>query len=689
MAGANSNIQLTDLDFDNIKNNLKTYLQSQNIIKDANYDGSVLSILLDILAYNTHYNAYYLSMVANEMFLDTATKRNSVVSISKLLGYTPKSVRSCSTIVDIEITGLNSTYFSIPKYTKFISEQINGIYYTFVTDTNYYQSASSNGSVSLQNVILVEGEPISTSIVYSKQSNPTATFLIPDVNVDIDTIEIVVQKSVSDRTSAIYKKSDPAITLDSNSLVYFVEETNDGYYQVYFGDGILGKALQDGNVILMSYLVSSGSSSAGASQFNIIDPLTVTYNTLTVTSTTPAFGGQGRETIDSIKFSAPKYYSSQNRAVTTQDYISALTNNSYNFSFDSINVWGGQENDPPVYGTTFISLKPTGAYNLTQSQKDIILSKIINPISVVTVQPQIIDPDYVYIKIVTDVVYDPKKTILSASQISDIVRQAIYSYSNSNLNNFNSTFSFPELMYAIQFSDTSIVTNDCQVTLQKKFLPNLTVPYTYTIDFGSPLNRGILYTGISSSPAMQFYSKSGEISILDGIFIEEIPSSSGGINSISISNKGYGYTSTPTVTITGDGTGATAHAVLVNGSIRNIVIDTPGSDYTQASVSISGGGGQMAQAYAIITGNIGQLISYYYNSNNQKVIFDNTAGTVDYSTGIVTLNDFNPLNIDNPLAQLTINANPKSNIINSSRNRILTIDILDPNSVVINVIAKT
>jgi hypothetical protein len=686
MAGANSNIQLSELDFNQIKQNFKTYLESQDVIKDADYEGSVLSILLDILSYNTHYNSYYLNMITNEMFLDTASKRNSVVSKAKLLGYVPKSIKSCKATIDFTLNNLTSSYLYLPKYTKFVSEDIDGSRYTFLTLTSYYKDATNN-SVTIPQITLIEGEPIATRAVYSKQTNPDSKFTIPEKNVDLDTLEVMVQTSTVDGTAYTYKKGNYSITLDGTSKVYFIEETNEGYYQIYFGDGILGKALDDGNVVLLNYVVCSGISSVGANTFSIVESVP-SLSPPIVVSTSAAIGGRERESISSIKYSAPKSYSAQNRAVTYQDYISALLNNDQNISFDAVNVWGGQDNDPPVFGQVFMSMKPTGGYTLTASEKEIIKNKIIRPFSVITVDPQIIDPDYVYINVVANVIYDPNKTILTLTEIQKKVKDAIFAFSNETLNTFNSTFSFPDLMYRVQFSDPSIITNECEILLQKKFLPNLEVPTTYNLDFGSALRKGILSSGISSSPSMSFYDKSGTVSVINGINIEEIPTSSGGIDKISVTNKGYGYTSIPTVTINGDGFGATARAVVVDGSIREIVIDQPGFDYTIATVTIEGGSGQLGQAYASIVGRYGKLDSYYFNSNYQKVIFDENVGTVDYQTGIVTLENFNPLNVNNPLAQLTISANPKSNIIYSSRNRILTIDPFDLSSVVVNVTAK-
>lgn len=688
MSGKNANIQLTALDFDLIKKNLKTYLSSQAVLKDANYEGSVLSILLDILSYNTYYNGYYLNMIANELFLDTASKRQSVVSIAKLLGYTPDSIHSCIGIINFTIHGLNVPDFTLPKNTKFLSEQINNKYYTFVTKDDYYGSVE-NSSITFENVELIEGEPSSIRTIYRKIQNPKCSFLIPDTNVDLNTLAVYVQNSTIDPTITIYNKKEYFNSLDSESLVYFIEENSDGYYEVIFGDGILGKELHDGNVVVLNYIVSSGTSSVGARKFKLIDSLDATYTTTSITLINSAFGGKEKQSIDSIKYSAPKYFSAQNRAVTYQDYITALINNKENFSFDSVNVWGGQDNDPPVYGKAFLSMKPTGGYTLTQAQKELIVQKIIKPINILTVEPTIVDPDYVFLKVVTDVVYDPTKTLLTPNVLARKIKTAIFTFANESLNSFNSVFSYPDLMYAIQNADPSILTNETKITLQKQFLPNFEVPMNFSINFGCPLEKGILSAGISSSPGMSFYDKTNSVTLIEGVYLEEIPSSSGGIDSITITNKGYGYTSIPTITITGDGEGGNAHAVVVNGSIRNIVIDDPGRYYTTAKISISGGGGKLGSAIASAVGKYGTLQLIYYNKKHEKVVLNSSVGKIDYTTGIVTLDSFNPVDVNNPLGQLTISAKPKTNIIYSKLNTLLTIDPFNTTSVVVKVKSKT
>ena len=692
MAGANSNIQITDLDFSTIKNNLKTYLKSQDTLKDYDYDGSALSVLLDVLSYNTQYNAYYLNMVANEMFLDTALVRNSVVSQAKLLGYTPRSAVAPQALINLRVNQVTDNILTLPKFTNFLSEAIDGIHYTFTTTDAYTVSVSNNQAL-FENVVIKQGNPASYSYLVDETNNPTFTFKLKDVNVDTSTLQVLVQESSSNTSYEIYNKASDYLTLSGNSLVYFLQEGLNGLYEIYFGNGILGKKLKNGNIIRLSYIITSGKSAEKANSFILMDSVSG-YANNAIDSVSPATQGYSKETISSIKFQAPKNYSAQGRAVTKEDYITAIQQNALGYSFDAVNVWGGQENNPPVYGQIFVSMKPSGGYNLTQTQKSRLIQDVIRPISVMTVEPTIVDPDYTYIKITANVYYDPKKTNSTASQIENNVRTAIYNIGLSNLNTFNSTFSSYLFNSAINNVDNSIITNEISIQLQKKFYPILSKPTTYTFYFGTPLEKGMFLSGINSSPSTQFRSIDNPAVIVPGVFIEEVPSSTGGVESISILNKGFGYQYTPTVTIAGDGSGASAVATInTDGTIKSITVTSSGNNYTSAIATITPASGdttgKLGAATVTLQGQYGTLRTYYNNTQFVKTVLNTNAGTVDYVNGIVTLNSLSPVQVDNDLGQLTITANPTTTIISSTYNRIITIDPYDPNAIVVNVIAKT
>jgi len=403
--------------------------------------------------------------------------------------------------------------------------------------------------------------------------------------------------------------------------------------------------------------------------------------------------GEDKESIDSIKFQAPKAFAAQGRAVTKNDYITLLQQNNLGITFDAVNVWGGEENNPPVYGQVFIALKPTGAYDLTATQKQLITNQVLVPYGVVTVKPTIVDPDYTYIQLSSNVLFNQSQTSLTPSAIKTGVQQAIYGYAANNLNTFNSTFSSYEVLNTINNYDPSIITSDFGINLQKKFYPVLKSPQTYTLYYNSSLQKGLYQSGVTSTPGMQYIDPANNANIIDGVFIEEIPSATGGVASISIMNPGFNYQYAPTITIVGDGTGATATATVINGSITAVTVTNVGTGYTSAIATVTPASGDTTGTNGALIvslqGQYGTLRTYYNNTLNTKTILSSNVGVIDYTNGIITLTNFNPYNIDNPLGQLTISAQPTTTIISSTYNRIITIDPYDPAAVSVTVNAKT
>jgi hypothetical protein len=693
MAGANSNFNITELDFDSIKTSLKNYMKNNGVLQDYNYEGSAISTLLDILAYNTQYNAYYLNMVANEMFLDTAMQRNSVVSQAKLLNYTPKSAIAPSATVNITVSNVSNTLNSVtlPKYTKFLSESLDNVNYNFL-NAETYTTDVINGVAQFNDVILKQGISHAYSFTVNNGTNPKSYFKIPDVDIDTTTLLISVQESSTNTYSTIYNSATDFLTLDNNSLVYFLQEGQNGYYEIYFGNGILGKQLSDGNIVRLSFISTNGLSSSGANNFVAMQTIGGSGDII-VNSITEASQGSARESIDSIRFQAPKSYASQNRAVTKDDYITAIQQNKLGYSFDAVNVWGGQQNDPPVYGRVFVCMKPTGAYTITENQKAKLIKDVLKPISIMTVEPTIVDPDYTYIQITANVLYDPKKTTATSAQIQAAVKNTINSYARATLNTFNSTFKSSDFNNKINAVDPAIITNEISIKLQKKFFPNLTTPTTYKLNYGSELEKGMFLSGILSTPTVVYRNPLNLAQTIQGLIIEEVPSSTGGIEYITVTNPGFGYQYPPVVTILGDGTGATAEAVVVNGIVREIKVLTKGTGYTSAIVKITNAAndtsGVLCAATPTLEGRYGTLRTYFNDTENVKTVFNGNIGTVDYKAGIVTLNAFAPISVDNPLGQLTLTATPSTMIVSSSQNRIITVDEYDPQSIIVNVTAKS
>ena len=502
---------------------------------------------------------------------------------------------------------------------------------------------------------------------------------------------MVVQNSGSNNSSEIYNPASNYLTLDNTSQVYFLQESLTGTYEIFFGDGILGKLLSDGNVVNVSYISTQGTTASGANNFVLMDTLSG-YSVSTINPITSSSQGGDKESIASIKFQAPKSYSAQGRAVTKNDYITAIQQNSLGYSFDAVNVWGGEENNPPVYGQAFICLKPAGAYTLTTSQKTRLISEVLNPISVLTVTPTIVDPDYTYIQLAIDVVYDSTQTTQTAAQIQAGVTAAIQNFATSTLNTFNSSFNSYELLTSIQNYDNSIVSSNYSVKLQKKFLPNLSSSQTYNFYYNTPLQKGVLLSGVNSAPDISYADPSNLSNTIGGVYIEEVPASTYGVDTLSVINPGFNYQLIPTVTILGDGTGATAEATIVNGSITNISVTNAGNNYTSAVATITpqpgDTTGQNAAAIVNLQGRFGTLRTYYFNSKNIKTILNSNIGTIDYTNGIITLNNFNPTGIDNVLGQLAIGVTPVKSTFASTQNGIITIDPYDPAAITVNVTSK-
>ena len=687
---SNTNIQVANLDFSDIKRNFITYLQSQDTFKDYNFTGSALSTLLDVLAYNTQYNAFYLNMVANEMFLDSALQRSSVVSHAKLMNYVPKSAIGPIAEINLVFSGVTTTSLTIPKYTKFLSEPVNGTNFNYVTTTATTASVVNNFA-KFPMIELKQGSLSSYSFIVNSTNNPNYIYEIPDTNIDLSTIEVLVQESSTNTYYDVYNSEISYLELNPTSKVYFVQEAVNGNYQIYFGDGVLGKQLSDGNIVRVNYLTTLGTAGGLANNFVLMDNIG-SYATITVNPIMAATQGTEKEAIASIKFQAPKAFAAQGRAVSKNDYITAVQQNSLGISFDAVSVWGGEENIPPVYGQVFISLKPKGAYDLTTTQKELIKTQVLKPISMMTVEPTIIDPDYTYIQLSANVLYNTAQTTLSPGTMQTGIQNAIYNYSANNLNTFNSTFSSYDILNTINSYNKSVLSSDFTINVQKKFYPTLGTATTYNLYFNSPLKRGLYGTSLVSYPSVTITNPSNTATTLSGVYFEEVPTSTVGVDSISVLNTGYNYTDTPLIVITGDGTGATATAKIVNNQLYSVTVTNAGVGYTTALATIVPAVGDTtgtgAAVLVALQGQYGTIRNYINDTVKGKVIISANVGTIDYTNGVVVLTNFNPISVENPLGQLTISCQPTTTIISSSLNRIITIDPYDTAAVSVSVTAK-
>lgn len=681
MADTDSKLKVAELDFATIKNNLKNFLKSQSEFSDYNFEGSGLSVLLDVLAYNTHYMGYYMNMVANEMFMDTALLRRSVVSHAKLLGYTPRSRTASKALINVSFTGTASgTTITLPRFSRFIAAEKDGKSYTFVTTEQQTISQNSTGIFVANNLEIKEGQPQAYTFVYDAQTNEKQMFVLPDFGIDITTIKIQVQISSQKSEKTTYMMAQDATEVKPDSPVYYIEENRNGKYQIYFGDNIVGKALEDGNIVIATYLVASGSDANGIRSFRLIDEISGLSSTTSLVSESAS--GDEEESVNDIKLIAPKSFISQNRAVTKNDYA-ALLKRKYPY-FSAATFWGGEENNPPVYGKVFFSVRPLGNYQVTATEINNVIENIIKPQSILTVKPEYVAPDYVFLNLDINVIYDPTKTSRTEGQVKSLVREIALNYSNTNFIGFNTVYKNSKLVREIDNSEKAIENNEVSIILEKRFRPTTNQSKSYLIDFGVPLSPGTTQKKVYGATGFRYYDNTG---VLREAFIEEKPLSYTGVNSVIINSPGSGFTSTPTLTIEGDGTGAQLKPVIINGKIARVDVVNPGVDYTSASITVTGGDGVGASLTASLGVTTGVLRIYYYDNNKTKKIINDNIGTVDYQTGIVELTSFNPNLVLDALGTMTIKAYPKNNIFSFDRNKILTLDYTDPNSILVKVSA--
>jgi len=499
---ANTYLQVSELDFEEIRGNLKTYLSSQEQFKDYGFEGSTMSVLLDVLAYNTHYNAYYLNMVGNEMFLDTAQQRDSVVSRAKELGYVPVSSIGATAEVVLSINGIDptATQITVPKNSKFTTT-VDDITYTYVTPSAEKIAASSPG-VFTSTISIREGEPLSHAWTASA-SNPVR-YILPNEGVDTTSIVVNVQESSSDSTTTEFSRASNITQVFSTTPIFFVEETADKKYEVIFGSGSLGRSLKAGNIVKVDYLVNSGEATNGADTFSV-DSLDVgySYSSAVISSVpSPSLGGRPQETIESIKFQAPRNYQTQNRAIIATDYERIIL--SENPDLESIIAFGGEQATPAVFGKVFIAVKPFGEKFATTNRKQLIKSSISDR-TPLAVDPVVIDADYTYIIPTLTSYYNKTRSSLNDNAVESNVRNAISVFSESNLGRFGNKLRFSRFLRTLD--DTSggnILNTDASIKLQKRIVPNVNIAELVRVEFNNEIRPATVissqftYSGFSA-----------------------------------------------------------------------------------------------------------------------------------------------------------------------------------------------
>ena len=583
-----SNINITDLDFDDVSTSLKEYLKGQSTLKDYDFEGSNLSILVDLLAYSAHTSAFNANMVASEMFLDTAQIRKNVVSRAKELGYTPSSRTAAKATFDLTVNnptvgGQIPSSLTINRGHEFTTV-FDGSSFTFISLENKTITPTT-GTFVFNDLTINQGKLTSDIYRYSSQVS-NQRFPMLNTNIDTSTININV---TSNNIVTSWTKAGDLTGIKSSSKVYYLQENDEGLFEVYFGDGVIGASPKDGDEISISYLVTDNLHANGANVFSMATSINGNSD-VTFTNTISASAGKDIETTDQIKFSASKFYTSQNRLVTVQDYKAKLQE--LYPGADSIAVWGGEDNTPPAYGKVYVALKPSQfSNNLTTAEKNG-LKKSLSALSVLTVRPEIIDAEILQILLSTSFKYDPTKTSQTKSALETLVRASILSYDNSELSGFDTLFRHSQLTSKIDGTETSLLSNITNVKLRKNKIATIDGrASSLTLDFGNSL----------------YNPHSGHNSMGGGV----------------ITSTGF----------------------FISGDVNNYFFDDDG------------------------TGNIRR----YYLDGSTRVYSDNAAGTIIYSTGVVSINSLTYSSTSNTDSSIDFTTIPSSNDVISTKNQLLDI----------------
>ena len=594
---ASNKFVVSDLDFDTIKSNLRAFLQDQTQFSDYNFEGSGFAVLLDTLAYNTHYLGFNANMLANELYLDSADIRKNIVSLAKMLGYTPSSPKSPIANIDILLNNASGTSVTMNKGTTFTST-IDGISYEFVTNADT-TITPSNGVYRFSDINIYEG----TLVTYRYTVDSTDVdqkFIIPSVNADTSTLKVTVQTSAVDTSLTTYTLANGLKSLTSTSKAYFLQETDTGKFQVYFGDGVLGQNLSDGNIVILEYIVTNKTEANGTSTFTLTGSIDG-FTNVSITTNSSAQGGAESESKESIRYNAPLQYTAQDRAVTTTDY-ETLVRSIYPNAL-SISAWGGEDDETPVYGVVKIAIKAASGSTLTNSTKQNIITSL-RPYNVASVRPEIVDPEITSVLLSVNAKFDKKSTSKTAETLQSEVIDAISDFNTNTLQRFDGVFRYSKLTGIIDDVDSSILSNITTLEIRKTFAPTLNSSTKYDVYF-----RNAIYNPHTGH--------------------EPILSSSG---------------------------------FTVSGDSREMFLDDDGQ------------------------GNVRR----YYLVSGIRTYANNLQGTIDYSTGQITINSLNVSSISNirgntsTVIELTVT--PASNDVVPVRNQIIEIDVANS---IINVVEDT
>ena len=501
---ANSALSVTGLDFDSIRINLRNFLAGRSEFSDFDFEDSAIGTLLDLLAYNTYYMSFYANMAVNESFLDTAQIYENVASRAKMLGYIPTSARGASANVKVAFSAIGNTTFrtiTVAKNTQFKST-INAVSYTFVTPKSYTITANSSNRFTGY-IDLVEGDPLTHRFLFTTANS---SFVLPNANADISSVTVSVDNAGNNQT---YIEASDLRTVNSSSQVFFIEPDRNKLYKIIFGDNILGKKPTLNSTVIVNYRVCNGIRANGANNFTASGSVGGQSNFI-LSTVERATGGADVESIDSIRYNAPKTYETQNRAVTTDDYKRIVLRDNPDLS--GVSVWGGEENDPPIYGKVFMAVTARQGTLISTRRKNQIKANLRKYI-IQSIDTEIVDPTYLYIIPTITIRYDPADTTLTASEIGNLVAGKIVEYENTNLNRFDGKFRYSRFLDLLDSANPSIKSTTADISVQKRFIPSLISKNTYNISF----NRGIFHPndGYVSATASNSFRFNNQTAFLD------------------------------------------------------------------------------------------------------------------------------------------------------------------------------
>ena len=590
MAINSSSLNVTETDFENISDNLKEFLKGQSTLKDYDFEGSTLSILIDLLAYNSHISAFNTNLAASELFLETAQLRKNVISRAKELGYVPTSYSGASSQFEMQLLNVRSADGSYPSLSEMTL--VRGSRFSTVFDSSTYNfvvtssvTPAQNGSTyTYSSIPLKQGTYVTDTYVYDSQlSNPK--FKLSNERVDSGSISLSVN---SDSVTTGWSKAGDLSSITTTSTVFFTQENDEGFTEIYFGDNTIGLSPKDGDVITATYIVVDTVHANGAKVFSLIDAINGFSNAI-VTNVTTAYGGAENESIESIKFKASKFYSSQNRLVTLNDYKAKVTE--FYPNADAIAIWGGEDNDPPEYGKIFLTIKPINSDYLSENEKDVIKSRL-RDLNMLTVRPVIVDAEVIDILIKSTFKYNPRTATVSKGELESLVTSTITTFDTNNLNGFDAVFRSSNLSKDIDATDPSILSNVTTVKLRKTLKPTLNTSLGYTLNFGNAF----------------YHPHSGHASTTGGILV----------------STGF--------KISGD-------------SVTTYYFDDDGA---------------------------GNLRRYYF-SGSTRVYSDPTAGTIDYTTGKITINGIIVTGTSNTDKSIYFTIVPNSYDVTATRGQLIDI----------------